>query len=234
MKDNFAAKFAAKWPEEVANRGFVPVPKCLITCMVELKLKPQEAVALFNIIERCWKAGDKAWPSVNTIGKNIGKGNSTTRGILTSLEEKGFISKEQRFNDTNLYDLEPAAEKLAAHMKDCRHTARKQEGYRQKSSGRDSQDTSDYIEPNLNRNIEVEPLYSHSSINVADNRSDNHSKCTHNPTGSRHEWREFEVEKHKGEEAFTRYYFTCAYCGKQFHKDRERPWQAEYPLMESV
>jgi len=124
--------------------------------MEELGLKPQEAVVLLNIIEKCWKQGQKAWPSVDYIAKNIGRRNSATREILKNLTEKGFITKEQRFNTTNLYGLEPTAEKLAIHMRGCRHTARKPEGYRQKSSSRDSQNTSDYLEEELNRKNNID------------------------------------------------------------------------------
>lgn len=110
------SRFAAKWPGNVDQRGFVPVPKCLITCMADLELKPQEAVVLFNIIERCWKAGDKAWPSINYFPVNMGRKNSAIRDITKSLSGKSFITKEQRYNTTNLYSLAPTAQKLAIHM----------------------------------------------------------------------------------------------------------------------
>lgn len=230
MEDSYKASFAAKWPEDVASRGFAPIPKCLITCMSDLGLKAQEAAVLFNIIERCWKAGDKAWPSVDYLATNIGRKDSATRAITSRLAKKGFLGKEQRFNNTNLYDLEPLAKKLAAHISKCRHTARKSEGYSQKSDGRDSQKTSDYIEP-VTRNLEVQPNYSQHFINEDDDLRDfkgNKLDETH-----KHEWREFEVDKQRGEESFTRYYFTCEHCGLQYHKDGEKPWPAEYPLVNS-
>jgi hypothetical protein len=157
--------FAAKWPEDVAQRGFAPTPKCLITCMGDLKLKPQELAVLLNIIERCWKAGDKAWPSIDYIAKNIGRKDSATRVITNSLAKKKFMDKEQRYNTTDLYDLEPLARKLDEHMKQCRHTARKLDMDSHKSSSLDSLNTGDYLEPELTRtnNIklnEVKDTYS--------------------------------------------------------------------------
>ena len=236
MEDSYKASFAAKYPQGgVADRGFAPIPKCLITCMSDLGLKAQEAVVLFNIIEKCWKAGDKAWPSVGYLATNVGRKDSATRAITSRLAKKGFLHKEQRFNNTNLYDLEPLAKKLAIHMSKCRHTARKSEGYSQKSGGRDRQKTSDYIEP-VTRNLEVQPNYSQHFINEDDDRTDikdsKDSDFNLNET-HKHEWREFEVEKQKGEESFTRYYFTCEHCGLQYHKDGKKPWPAEYPLLNS-
>ncbi len=151
------ALFAAKWPEDVAQRGFVPVPKCLITCMGDLGLSPQEVSVLINIIERCWFAGDKAWPSVDYLATNIGRGNSTTRGITSSLAKKGFLDKEQRYNTSSLYDLEPLAKKLEEHMKHCRHSARKLAPDSQIPSGQDRQNLSDYIEPELIRTTYIQP-----------------------------------------------------------------------------
>jgi predicted transcriptional regulator len=229
LEDSYLSRFAARWPEEVAQRGFVPVPKCLITCADDLDLKPQEAIVLYNIIEKCWKAGDKAWPSVDYIAKNIGRSNSSTREILKSLSDKRFITKEQRFNTTNLYGLEPTAQKLAKHMKDCRHTVRKQEGYRQKSSSRDSQKTSDYIETELIRNTEVETYSQHVNSNDTDETSysfiedSTRNKSKHpcmTSKGIKHDWDEgFKTIKpvnKNGEEVIWEYH-ACNRCGDKNH-----------------
>lgn len=231
MKDKESAAFRAKWREEnVVRRGFTCVPKCLITCMGELGLKLQEAAVLLNIVEHCWYEGEKAWPAVNSIARNIGRKNSSTRVSLASLERKGFITKEQRFNDTNLYGLQPCIEKLAEHMKTCRHTAGKTNGYRQNSGGEDSQETSDYIDSHLNRNTNINTsIYSQSVINDhSDQTSNSFGKCF---VGGRHRWREFEKERTDG----IYFYFICINegCGKQFHKKNEKPWPVEYPHINS-
>ncbi|HVV66781.1 MAG TPA: hypothetical protein VHB72_01765 [Candidatus Saccharimonadales bacterium] len=250
MKDNYAATFAAKWPEDVANRGFAPIPKCLITCMNDLDLKPQEAAVLFNIIEKCWKAGDVAWQKVDTLATNIGRKNSATREITKSLAGKGFITKTQHFNTSNTYSLEPLAGKLATHMKECRYTAGNSEGYRRKSGSPDSRKPDshdrqkagdyiepDYVEPELNRNPDIEFINNSRSFNnEADDElfsDDNYRICSANPLDDRHEWREFEVEKYKDEQLIISYYFTCIHCEAQYHKDGERPWPAKYPSVDN-
>lgn len=122
MDSGKRASFAAKWPEDVVNRGYSQVHKCLYTCMSksELNITSQELTVLINIIDKCWNAGDKAYPSVKYLAKNIGKSESTTRALTKSLTEKGFISKEQRHNSSNLYGLEPLAKKLEEHLPFCR------------------------------------------------------------------------------------------------------------------
>jgi hypothetical protein len=193
--------------------------------MSDLGLKPQEAAVLFNIIERCWKAGDKAWPSVGYLATNIGRKDSATRAITSSLAKKGFLDKEQRYNTTNLYDLEPLAEKLAEHMSQCRHTARKLEGYSQKSSSLDSQKTSDYIEP-VTKTNKLDPLYSHIVNNndddsdIDDIKSSNSEHPCMTSKGIKHDWDEpFEVEQpmNKNGETHTWEYKKCLRCGDMYH-----------------
>jgi hypothetical protein len=251
MEDKHSSQFAAKWPEDVVSRGYAPIPKCLITCMSDLDLKAQEAVVLFNIIEKCWKAGDKAWPSVGYLATNVGRKDSATRAITSSLAKKGFLGKEQRYNDTNLYDLEPLAKKLALHMSKCRHTAKKSEGFSQKSGGRDSQKTSDYIEPVIKTNLD--PLYSHIVNNDDDpdieiiSRKNILHPCETDSGVFKHDWDEpFDVYKglnKSGEQVIWRYR-ECKRCQDKFHtkaNPKNYRWEAgelinmvDYAKMDTV
>lgn len=254
MEDKTKSKFNTKWGKDVGKRGFAPVPKCLITCMPQLGLKPREAAVLFNIIEKCWKAGDKAWPSVDYFSINIGRSNSSTREITRSLADKGFITKEQRWNTTNLYGLEPLTEKLEAHLKECRHTARKPEWDSRKTGSRDSQKPSDYLESGLSRNNEVDPLYSHIVNNNDDdldieiiNRKSILHPCETDSGVFKHVWDEpFDVYKglnKLGEQVIWRYR-ECRRCQDKFHtkaNPNDYRWEAgelinisDYSKMDTV
>lgn len=230
MAESYKNRFAAKWPEEVAQRGFAPIPKCLITCMSDLGIKPQEAAVLFNIIERCWKAGDKAWPGVDYLAKNIGRKETATKEITGSLAKKGLIGKQQRFNKTNLYDLEPLAKKLAAHMPECRYAVGNPNNDSRKPGPLDSRNSVHYIEP-LTRKHDIEPLINSQHF-INEDTDQPHLEGNEDLAKThKHMWREFELEKFKGEEPFTRYYFACKQCGLQYHNDGKKPWKAEYPLL---
>lgn len=155
--DRLNATFAAKWTEEVAQRGFVPIHKCLVTCMGDLGLKPQEVGVLGNIIEKCWFVGEKSWKKVDTMATDIGRCNSTIRAITKSLEEKRFIVKEHRFNTSNLYDPTPTGQRIQEHLPSCRYySAEKLKAGGQNTSVQVSQNTSDYIEPELLRTNNIQ------------------------------------------------------------------------------
>lgn len=117
-RNNNKNKFEDKWSSNLVNRGYAQVLKCLFNCMSkqDLDISPNELAVLINIIDRCWNAGDKAFPSVKTLAQNIGKSESTIKNLTRSLEKKGFIAKTQRYNASNLYSLEPLDEKLDEHL----------------------------------------------------------------------------------------------------------------------
>lgn len=61
----------------------------------------------------------KSWPSVTTIARQIGAGESTVRTALGKLEREGWISRQQRRagnrNASNIYQLNVEKLRLAAH-----------------------------------------------------------------------------------------------------------------------
>lgn len=254
MSESKDATFAAKWRHaSVVGRGFACVPKCLFTCMGELNLKSQEAMILINIIEKCWHDGDKAWPSVEYLAKNTGRKNSATRDSLRSLAKKGFINKEQRFNTSNLYDLEPCINMLAEHVKDCRHLARKPAVSIRKTGGVDSRKSGDYLEAEIINN-EADPFYSH----IVDNNDDDSGieiiskknllhPCETDGGVYKHDWDEpfdrYKGMRESGEEVILRYW-KCKRCQEMFHakaNPKDYRWEdgkliniTEYARMEEI
>jgi hypothetical protein len=226
MEEGDSSSFAAKYPKEVSERGYVQIPKCLITCMAELDLKPQEAVVLFNIMEKCWQAGSVSWQKVDTMAANVGRKNSATRVITKSLADKGFITKTQRYDSSNLYGLEPLGDKLAEHLEHCRHIAGNPTERSLKSDSRGRQKSSDYIEPVLTKTNNLDPFYSQVVKGNNTDERDNVSKIdkTKHPcmtsNGIKHEWETFDVEKPEnknGEEVMLRYW-QCIHCDDKFHQ----------------
>lgn len=145
------AAFAAKWSAQIGKRGFAAVPHCIISCSDELGLNLVDKSVLEVIIGKCWEVGEVAWPSVEYICKCIQRKSSTVTASTTRLEKDGWIHKTQRFNDTNLYSLKPAINKLEKHLETCPIFNKQEQSY-QKTGGLDIQKTGDYIEPIIYRN----------------------------------------------------------------------------------
>jgi len=239
--DKTKARFAAKWPEDVAQRGFVPVPRCLVTCIGRLGLKPVEALVLNLILEKCWKEGEVSFQSISNMGLSLCRGESTIKSATKGLEEKKFIQKTRNFNRTSYYDLKPAGKILNEHQKHCiwlkPNSARKPTPNRQEIDYPFSQETNSYIEPDNLEPLNKNNINSRTSNNGGyDHRvlegeiigldrlkiSDNKSLCL--STGGRHIWRSYEQVRTKQDGTEVIYYYVhCINCFEQYHKKGEPP-----------
>jgi DNA-binding MarR family transcriptional regulator len=217
----------------MTKRGFTAVPKCLITCAGELKLRPQEAMVLFNIIERYWYANDDIYPRIKTIAQELGMGSSTVRGHIKSLERKGLLKTTQRFNTSSLYELRPLMDKLSAHLENCPKMHPEMRGeripsspLRSKSSAQERSDSSVYIENynylETNKDIEDDNMDSQRFTSEDDDDTalggyaaymlDDDGHCF------KHDWETWDtIKKNRdGDDVYIRYK-TCNKCGGKIH-----------------
>lgn len=109
--------FQTKWSKDVAKLGFTAVPNALLIYTTKLKLKPTEFIVLVNIDSFRWDAYSEPWPSVETLAKRVGVSTKTVIRAITSLEEKGCISRIKRRNISNKYDFEPLKAKLLRYVR---------------------------------------------------------------------------------------------------------------------
>jgi len=234
--DKTKAKFTAKWPENVAQRGFVPVPRCLVTCIGQLGLKPVEALVLNLILEKCWKEGEVSFQSISNMGLSLCRGGSTIKSATKGLEEKKFIQKTRNFNRTSYYDPKPAGKILNEHQKHCiwlkPNSARKPTPNRQEIDYPFSQESNSYIEPDNLEPLNKNNINSRTSNNENSNRSvvegDILAICS--KTHNRHIWTDFELESEdKNNKSVIIYYRRCVNCGMEFHKKGTPPWPGYYP-----
>ena len=236
--DKSLVLFKNKWPGAVGDRGFAAVPKCIITCQAELGLRPLEKAVLEIIVEKCWKVGDVAWPSVDYMASCLGRKKSSIIAATTSLAKNGWITKDRRFNTSNIYSLKPAVKKLNDHMGHCNRLAKKLEQDVQISGGQDNQDTGDYIDSNLTRNTYIQPninspdsLFGSHDLFSKSNKNNNSVVDVYEPYNPtigeyhKHEWESFTQEKtDKNGELCTIYYHKCDACGQTFHKKGDWPF----------
>jgi DNA-binding MarR family transcriptional regulator len=223
--------YAAKWPGLV-ERGYVQVPKCLITCTPRLKLTAPEARVLFIIMEKIWARREVSWQKVDTIAESAGMGNSTVRAITKSLKKKGFIDKDQRWNTSNTYCIEPTLKKLQEHLPFCNYTAQNLAHDSQKVSGTGSSFLSDYIEPIPSKTNYEEPVKRPNHINVAYDEFDSptskpvqesNSICPH-----KWEWRDRDIGTDDEGFSVTKRLFDCSLCGLRIPKTLNRDGSVPY------
>jgi predicted transcriptional regulator len=113
------AKSKERWSDAVMDRGHSIVPTILLWGQAKLRLSPDELNVLLQLISHWWYAGNDPHPSKETIAARMKKHPRTVQGYLTSLEEKGFIRRIERFKankgqDANGYDLRGLVAQLNA------------------------------------------------------------------------------------------------------------------------
>jgi hypothetical protein len=109
----------ARWSANVMDRGYTIVPTILLWGQAKLGLTADELNVLLQIVSHWFYAGHDPHPAKATIAKRMGKHPRTVQGYLTSLEEKGFLTRVARYRaskgqDANGYDLSGLAAKLEA------------------------------------------------------------------------------------------------------------------------
>jgi hypothetical protein len=113
------AKSKDRWSDAVMDRGHSIVPTILLWGQAKLGLTPDELNVLLQLISHWWYAGNDPHPSKETIAARMNKHPRTVQAYLTSLVEKGFIRRIERFKankgqDANGYDLGGLVAKLNA------------------------------------------------------------------------------------------------------------------------
>ena len=109
----------ARWSSNVMDRGYTIIPTILLWGQAKLDLTADELNVLLQILSHWFYAGNDPHPAKATIAKRMGKHPRTVQAYLTSLETKGFITRQPRYRaskgqDANGYDLSGLAAKLEA------------------------------------------------------------------------------------------------------------------------
>lgn len=103
--------FAAKWSDQIAERGHTALPNLLIINQVKLGITDSELVTLIGLLLHKWDENDP-YPSVARLAKYSGSTQITIRRHLRSLDKKGLIERKKRSGTTNEYSLKPLINKL--------------------------------------------------------------------------------------------------------------------------
>jgi len=78
-----------------------------MTTVWDMDLPPGEKIVLLALADQANDEGRQCWPSVETIMRRSGQGERTVRRALSSLEEKGHLTRHHRVNDSTQYHLHP-------------------------------------------------------------------------------------------------------------------------------
>lgn len=79
----------------------------LMSIVWKLDLPPGEKLVLLSLADQANDDGRQCWPSVETIAERSGQGIRTVRRALSSLEEKGHLTRKHREGTSTQYHVHP-------------------------------------------------------------------------------------------------------------------------------
>jgi hypothetical protein len=107
--------FAERWGHrELFDRGFVVTPTFFLQYYARLKPYPLtggEALFVIHMMEFKWDAA-APFPGYKTLAERMGVSDKMARRHAQSLEAKGYLLRQARTGQTNLFDLRPLFDAL--------------------------------------------------------------------------------------------------------------------------
>ena len=119
MSNGHGYGFAAKWSQELEQSSFTQVPNGLIRCQGHLGLSEAELVTLIQLLSFWFHSDSRVFPTIKKLSEYSGKAYPTIQKRLKSLEEKGFIERRQRRNNSSIYTFESCVTLLQRHQLFC-------------------------------------------------------------------------------------------------------------------
>lgn len=123
VKDDSETAIKRRWGSNVidAANGWTAVPNFLLERQQALKIDPVQLNILLVLMKYWWNRDEKPYPSKKTIADIVGRDPDTVRKHLKDLEEKGLLTRNERFKPrsdgggqtSNEYSLEGLLSKLS-------------------------------------------------------------------------------------------------------------------------
>ena len=116
---------ATRWSPKLAEGGWVPVSEYFLDHYHELKpyhLTHGEAMFVIHLIRHKWD--ERApYPAYGSLAKKMGVSAKTARRHAQSLEQKGYLRREARTAQPNMFYLEGLFGALEKHLESGSQTS---------------------------------------------------------------------------------------------------------------
>ena len=103
----------ARWGEKALSKGVTVIPTAFLQHAARAGLKPAQQLLLIHLVSYWWKASRDPFPSFKELRKRTGMSERAISGHLKVLEEKMWIGRKRRYNNSYRYDLDRLARRIA-------------------------------------------------------------------------------------------------------------------------
>ena len=102
----------AKWGEEALSKGVTPVPRAFLLHAGQAGLNPAQQILLIHLMSYWWKQSRDPFPSLTELRKRTGMSEKTIGKHLRALEERKWLSRKRRYNNSYRFDLDRLARRV--------------------------------------------------------------------------------------------------------------------------
>ena len=102
----------ARWGEQALSKGVIAVPAAFLLHAGQAGLNPAQQILLIHLMSYWWKQSRDPFPSLTELRKRTGMSEKTIGKHLKALEERKWLSRKRRYNNSYRFDLDRLARRV--------------------------------------------------------------------------------------------------------------------------
>jgi hypothetical protein len=103
----------AKWGEKALTKGVTMIPTAFLLHASRAGLNPAQQILIIHLVSYWFQASRDPFPSLKELRNRTGMTEKTISKHLKALEEKMWLIRKRRYNNSYLYDLDRLARRVA-------------------------------------------------------------------------------------------------------------------------
>jgi hypothetical protein len=103
----------AKWGKMALSKGVTVIPTAFLLHASRAGLNPAQQILIIHLVSYWWKAGRDPYPSLKELRRRTGMTEKTISKHLKGLEDKMWLTRKRRYNNSYRYDLDRLARRVA-------------------------------------------------------------------------------------------------------------------------
>ena len=103
----------AKWGKMALSKGVTVIPTAFLLHASRAGLNPIQQILIIHLVSYWWKAGRDPYPSLKELRRRTGLTEKTLSKHLKGLEDKMWLTRVRRYNNSYRYDLDRLARRVS-------------------------------------------------------------------------------------------------------------------------
>jgi len=103
----------ARWGEKALSKGVTAIPTAFLLHAARSGLNHAQQVLLIHLVSYWWQASRDPFPSLKELKNRTGMSEKTISKHLKALEEKKWLGRKRRYNNSYRYDLDRLSRRVA-------------------------------------------------------------------------------------------------------------------------